>query len=103
MKRLLLSISLAACVFPSPALAQEPPEVQLDFVRKLRQKGYADLALQYLDTIPASSPAIGSAILLEKVRTRVALSRSLEPERRVAMIDQARGELEQFIKTNPGP
>ena len=59
MKRAVLLATLA--LFSAPNLnlraqAQEPGPVQLEFVRKLREKGYADLALQYLEKLQKAAP-----------------------------------------------
>ena len=68
------------------ASAQDAGEDSLDFVRKLRQKGYADLALEYLETL-SKSPPPGKAELVrtEQVRTRLALAVRQDLDTRLAV------------------
>jgi hypothetical protein len=105
MKRFLFLLGLVACFSSPPARAEETPETQLEFVRKLRARGYADLALEYLEGMQKNaSPTLASTLLLEQARTRTALARNLDPERRLALVNQAREELQEFLKKNPkGP
>jgi hypothetical protein len=93
---------LLACLFVMTwsAQAQEPPEMQLDFVRKLRDKGYVDLALEYLEGLNKSAPPALKAVLpMELARTRIALARDKPPDQRLALIKAARTELEIFVKS----
>jgi hypothetical protein len=108
MNRAVLLVPLAVLLFPfgvSRALAQgaqEPPEVRLEFVRKLREKGFVKLALEYLEKLQKAPPAeIAGQLPLEMARTRVALARADEPARRAGQFDLARKELEGFIAKNP--
>jgi hypothetical protein len=74
--------------------------MQLDFVRKLRDKGYTDLALEYLEAWQKKAPPEMKAILpMEMARTRIALARDKPPDQRIALIKAARGELETFVKS----
>jgi hypothetical protein len=105
MKRWLI---VAVLVFLGAGLtlrAEEPAEKQLEFVRKLRDKGYADLALEYLEKVKKSgNPALATFLPLEMARTRIALSRDKEPEQRLALLNAARADLETFVSANPkGP
>ncbi|MBM4072898.1 MAG: hypothetical protein FJ271_28815 [Planctomycetes bacterium] len=99
---------LAAVIFilvASHSRAQEPPDKQLDFVRKLRDKGYHDLALEYLERLnKQAGPALKKFLPMEMARTRVALARTKEPEQRLGLFKAARAELSAFVKANPtGP
>ena len=99
------SLSLLAVValllFSWPSRADEPPEVQLDFARKLRSKHYADLALEYLDKLRKTAPpALQPDVLLETARARVNLAQDKEPDQRAPLFAQARKELEAFLAAN---
>ncbi len=91
--------------FPPSLRADEPAEKQLEFVRNLRDKGYSDLALEYLEKLKKQGqPGIKQFLAMEMARTRVALARDKEPEQRLALLTAARAELSEFIKANPsGP
>jgi hypothetical protein len=98
-----LSVLVVAVLFSSAGLlrADEPLDVQLDFVRKLRTKHYSNLALEYLDKLKKSAPAeMGPLLTLEIARTKVSLAQEKEPEQRSALFAQARAELEAFIQGN---
>lgn len=101
-----IGTGLAAALFIcSCTWAQEAPERELDFVRKMRDKGYHDLALEYLQKLQKQgSPALKKYLPLEMARTRVALARNKEPEQRLGLFKAARAELSEFVKANPtGP
>jgi tetratricopeptide (TPR) repeat protein len=90
------------CLFSSAGRvpAEEPP--YLDFVRALRARGMPDLALEYLQKLKEKPPAGLAAVLpLEVAKTRLELA-SLKPDpaSRAAEQNQARLELERFIKDN---
>jgi hypothetical protein len=81
------------------ARGDESPQMQLDFVRKLRDKGYVDLALEYLEAWQKKAPPEMKILLpMEMARTRIALAREKPPEQRIALIKAARTELETFVK-----
>jgi hypothetical protein len=107
MKRALVLFFLA--VVPSGQIKSqeggwvEPPDVQVEFIRRLRAKGYNDLALQQIDKLK-SSPAVAGLLPLERARTLLALAREKDPEQRPALLSAAQAELEAFIQKNPsGP
>ncbi len=105
MKRAVLLAPLAALLLsagPARPQGQEPAEVQLQFVHNLRAKGFADLALQYLEKLQKAPPAeIAARLPLELARTRIALARRKEPTQRAGLFEQARKELQSFIDKNP--
>jgi hypothetical protein len=77
--------------------------MQLEYVRRLRAKGYNDLALEHLEKLK-SEPTLVAKLPLERARTMLALARDKEPEQRPALFAAARAELETFVKNNPtGP
>jgi hypothetical protein len=81
--------------------AEEPPH--LEFVRGLRARGMPDLALQYLESLGPKPPAELAAILpLERAKARLEAA-ALDPDasRRAAAENQARAELEAFVRDNP--
>ncbi len=97
---LLVTAAVLLCSVTA-ARADEAPETQLEFARKLREKGYADLALELLDKLRKAPPArIADLLPLESARTRIALARQKEPAQRSALFADARKELETFIQKN---
>jgi hypothetical protein len=81
-------------------LAEEP---HLEFVRSLRARGMADLALQYLESQSQKPPpALAVVLPLELAKTRLELA-AAEPDatRRANLQNQARLEFEAFLKNNP--
>ena len=91
MSRTLRLLSLVLLVVALPVRAQEPVESELDFVRKMRAKGYADLAKEYLDRMQKrNDPALAGILPLEQARTLLALAREKDPEQRVGIFNQAR-------------
>ncbi len=104
MKRtLLLLLTSATLLLPTVRVsADEPAELQLEFVRKMREKGYASLALEYLEKLQKNpTPGLADVLPMELARTRVSLARQKEPASRAALFDEARKELEAFIAKNP--
>ncbi|MBI3412421.1 MAG: hypothetical protein HY040_29220 [Planctomycetes bacterium] len=94
---------------PNAAHAQEAPEIEIDFVRKLRDKGYSDLALEYIDKLKKTDPKLtdpkwAQLLTLEQGRALAALARQKEPEQRATLSASARALLEEFVQKNPsGP
>jgi hypothetical protein len=103
MKRSSICVALLLLLFPCAAHGQEPADSELDLVAKLRAKGYADLAKEYLDQLQKrNDPALAGALPLEQARTLVALAREKDVDQRIGMIAAARTELEAFVKQNAG-
>lgn len=103
---------LTPCLFflvPGALRAQEAPETEIDFVRKLREKGYSDLALEYIDRLKKTEPKLTDSkwtqlLTLEQGRATAALARRKDPEQRAALSASARALLEEFLQNNPsGP
>src|SRR5262245_15630646 len=97
-------------IFANPAQAQEAPEVEIEFVRKLRDKGYNDLASEYIDKLKknadpkTSDPKFNQLLMLEQGRTLAALARQKGPDQRAELSASARALLEEFVQKNPsGP
>jgi hypothetical protein len=103
MKRAVLLSTLAVLLPLSALRADEPPEVQLEFARKLREKGYANLALEHLEKLQKAPPAgLDVAKLpLELARARISLARQKDPAERVSLFNKAKTDLEAFVAANP--
>src|SRR5690242_13669577 len=102
MKRFTVAF-LFLCVAVLKADAQETPQVELDFLRGLREKGYSDLALAHLEKLKASKDAaVLAALPLESARIQLALAREKPPEQRVPFFAQARKDLEAYATANAG-
>lgn len=98
----LLFLSALLLLLTGSAAAQESPGVEIDFVRKLRAKGYHDLALEYIVKLQKGADAKQSALLtLERGRTEMALAREKDPEQRAGLLESARMQLEEFVRKNP--
>ena len=98
------AVSLSfAIILASQATAQEPAAAQIEFVQKLRVKGYNDLALEYIDK-HKSEPGLAEPLRLERARALAGLARSKEAEQQAPLFAAARAELDAFIQKNPsGP
>jgi hypothetical protein len=103
--RLALPLITLAVVALSPLAvrADEPAETQMEFVRKLRAKGYGDLALEYLERLKKNPPpGIGPLLPLELARTRINMARDKGPGQRLALYAEARSELEKYLQAAAG-
>jgi hypothetical protein len=86
----------------SSALAQESPETELDFVRKLSAKGYYDLTKDYIDELKKRMPQLGGQLDLEQARALVAMAREKDLSQRAALFNQAGELFNQFVKKFAG-
>src|SRR4051794_33571149 len=94
---LLLAALFAAAAGAVTLRAAEPPEKEMEFVRKLRAKGYNDLALDYLKKLAQNPPAaLANLLPVEMARTRVSVARQKEPSQRAGLFAAARKDLEAF-------
>ena len=95
---------VSACV----AFAQDDGIPHLDLVRGLRERGYQDLALTYLEklqTQPAKlSAEVKAALPLELARSRSEVAPTIPagPERD-QLLQKSRTDLETFLRSNPSP
>lgn len=82
--------------------ADEPPHRA--FVQGLREKGYTDLALQYLEGLSKKpTPEQAKWLPLELAKTRLDLARDeSDPSKRADLFAKARTEFETFINGNKG-
>jgi hypothetical protein len=99
----LLALALPLASVAPTLQAQETPEMHLEFIRRLRAKGYNDLALEHIEKLK-SVPGLGSVLQLERARTLVAMSRDKDLEKRPKLIEEAKSELDAYLRGNPsGP
>ncbi len=101
--RLLTSVALTIWFACSGSLQAAEP--YLDFVQGLRQRGYYDYAILYLDQIGAApnTPAdIKQVIPYQKAMTLQESSKSIRsPEKQLEQLNMALAYLEEFVKANP--
>ncbi len=104
MKRFLpLLVAGLLASFAGAASAQETVENELDFVQKLRSRGFNDLAMERIELLKKSGDAKLLAFLpLEQARTMVALARQKNPDQRAGLLIAARKQLQEFIAKNQG-
>lgn len=86
------------------AAQQKAPHVaELDFVRDLRARRYTDLALEYLERLKKNNatPELLQELPLELAKTRLeAAADEADSGKRLAIYEQARGEIDAFLKAN---
>src|SRR5262249_51525731 len=101
MNRSVAILTLSLCLLPGPLAAQELPH--MEFVRRLREKNYPDLALEYLEKLgKAPAAATLPALPLELARTRLERARGeTDQAKLLAVYALARTELEEFLAKNP--
>lgn len=108
MTRRALSICLALAVSGAVATARaaDDPRFAAGFVQGLRERGYYDLALEYLAALRADKdtpPELRARLDFEEGRALVdAATHGSDPEVSRRQFDQARDRLEAYIKANPG-
>jgi hypothetical protein len=100
MKRCVAALAWLSLVPFVPVWAEEP---HLEFVRGLRASGKSDLALEYLQRMSQKPPRdLANILLLELAKTRLELAAGQrDASSRAALQEQARLELEAFLKANP--
>lgn len=90
---------------PPAAKPADPSALELRFLQGLRERGYFDLALEQIDTLlknpatpadlkPVLNYEIGRGLLEQATATA-------DLDRRQAILEQARGKLEEFTKAFP--
>lgn len=107
MKRLFVALLIAVGAWfgvaaAQQSAAQESPEAQLDFVRKLRIKGYHELASEYIDGLMKTHPQLAGQLSLEQARSLVALARTRNLDQRMALFNQAGDKFRTFVKQYAG-
>jgi tetratricopeptide (TPR) repeat protein len=106
MLRRRLPLLAALCVtLPLAGRADEDPRTALDFVQGLRDKGYFDLAGDYLEklrTDKATPEEIRGVLDYEIGRLGIdEAAKTGDLVRRKELLDQARGHLDDFTKAQP--
>ena len=105
-RALSMALALMALGATAPARADDDPRFAMGFVQGLRERGYYDLALDYLGELRASKqtpPEVRARLDYEEGRALVdAATHGSDPEIAKRQLDQARDRLEAFIKANPG-
>jgi hypothetical protein len=103
MKKIILVVFLL-CLVALPSVGQEPPYAEdLQFVRELRNRGYNDLAREYLDKLAKSAgPALKKELPLERALTEMeAAADEPDSSKRIALYAQAHREFSEFLRANP--
>ncbi len=107
MLRPTLALTLAAAILaPGPAAkAVDDPRFAAEFVQGLREKGYYDLALEYLDRLrkdPETPADFRKGIDYEEGRTLIeAATHASDPDASKEKLDQAKLKIEAFVRANP--
>jgi tetratricopeptide (TPR) repeat protein len=87
-----------ASALASPVSAAEPAR---EFLDKLREKGYFDTALEYLDSVQ-NIPAMKETLEYEKGTTLIEASRiTRDAAIRAKQLDEAQANLNKFLKDKP--
>ena len=80
-------------------------EEYLKFLKALQSRGYGEMAMAYIDRIAADSQTPGDVrqlLDLERCNSlRVAAKEAYNPEQAKKRMDEAKVDLEKFLKTNP--
>lgn len=100
MKHWFAYLTLAVLVVgPAVVLADESPVTQIKFARELRERHLADLALEYLTQLSKNPPpALAPLLPLELAKARVGVALEKAPVERLALLTDARKDLEAFAK-----
>ena len=89
----------------STARAVDHPRFAADFVQGLRERGYYDLALEYLDQLrkaPETPADLRKSIDFEEGRTLIEwATHANDPDASKEKLDQAKIKIEAFVKANP--
>ena len=101
---LLLGSSLVLSVGPK-AWAADDPRFAAEFVQGLREKGYFDVALQFLEQLrqdPDTPKDLKRTLEYEEGRTLIVeATQSSDPDVSKGKLDQAKVKIEAFVKANP--
>src|SRR5262249_11712832 len=102
MQRILSLPLLALATSAGLSVAQEAPQdEELTFVRQLRERGLADLALEYLDKRLRNNPKYAADLPLEIASTRLEMATAEpDPGKRAALFAHAHAELDAFLQKN---
>jgi hypothetical protein len=104
MNRIVAALTLGT-LFLSAAPGRSDERPYLDFVRALRARNYNEEAILYLDSLSEKKlpKDIASFLPIEKATCRLEMAvQEADQNRRTALFERARGELEEVIKNQPG-
>lgn len=97
-------LPLVALFFGS-AIANAAETVPERFLAAVRERGYYDIALLYLDQLaarPDLNPEIAALLPYERALTLLGSAQAQRlPARRIEALDQARGFLQEFVEKSP--
>jgi len=97
---------MMAAVATTPGRAADDPRFALSFAQGLRERGYYDLAIDYLADLRKDAetpPEIRARLDFEQGRALIdAATHGSDPDRAKEQLDQARTHLDAYIKANPG-
>jgi tetratricopeptide (TPR) repeat protein len=103
--RLISAATLSLVLGVVPARAGEDPRTAMQFLEGLRERGYHDLAIDFIDQLKAdpSTPAeTRTSLEYEEGKTRIdEAAKTGDLVRRRELLDQARATLETFVKAHP--
>jgi hypothetical protein len=104
MKRILpLLALLVLCGNAAPLFAQESIETELELIRKLRDRGWNDLAKTKIEELlKLGDPGLNATLPLELARLNISAARLQDPDQRLATFEKARVQMEDFIAKNKG-
>ena len=104
MKRILSLLALLIVLGnAAPLIAQESVETELELIRKLRDRGWNDLAKTKIEELlKRGDPVLNATLPLELARLNIAAARSQDPDQRLITYAAARAQLEEFITKNKG-
>jgi hypothetical protein len=100
-----LAVVLGCLAVVGPVWGQDvSTQEELRFVRELRDRGDADLALEYLQRLSkTASPELARELPLEEARTRLkAAADEPDSSKRLAMYTQAETDFEKYLAANMG-
>lgn len=105
MSRYLLLVCAVLFLGPGVIAAQEDGLPHLDLVRGLRERGYHDLALNYLEQLQAKaghlSRYVQAALPLELARSRSDVAATVPAgDERNRLLSKSRAELEAYLRAN---
>lgn len=109
MQRTAFALSLCFVLTLTPcSSAQNDNTPHLDLVRGLRERGYHDLALAYLEHLQLQQATLGlevkAALPLELARSRAEVATTTPAgAERDRLLQRSRTDLEAFLRSNPSP
>ena len=92
-------------VLATQGRAADDPRLAADFIQALRERGYYDVALQYLEALrldPETPAALKKTLEFEEGRTLIEeATHASDPDVAKIKLEQAKVKIEAFVKANP--